>query len=146
MNKVVFRFAFSKSLEIRQFTLCPTFLSRPFPLFCPTFCFYLLWCYFDLSFSSISLLSLSLSFSISLLSFTMANSYPVYNIPKLSLSFFLPLSKSSPLIALNENQWTFSSLLKLKIHLETAVHNSDIFIFQEQYRKEVMNLCTKQIR
>ena len=44
------------------------------------------------------------------------NLYPVYIIPKLSLSLYI--SKSSPLIALNANLWMFSSFFLTQIHLK----------------------------
>ena len=77
--KCIFRFVFCKSLEIRRFTLSPTF----YPPFCHTLYYFL------------PLLSLFFNFSLFFLSLS------------LSLSF----SKSSPVIALNTNLWTFTSLL-----------------------------------
>ena len=59
---------------------------------------------------------LSLSNGYPCIIFTMDNGYPVYNIPKLSLSLFLslflPLSKS---FSLNANLWAFSSLFLNRI-------------------------------
>ena len=89
----IFKICICKSLRVRRFTLGDwCFLSRFFVLY--------------LSLSPSLSLFLSLSFSLSLLILIMDNKKPEYNIPKLSLS----LSKSSRLIALNANLWTFSSL------------------------------------
>ena len=83
----IFRFA-SKSLEIRRLTLCYIFLSSN-PLFLS----------FMMIFWSLTLSLFFSSFSLSISIFL----------------FSLSLSKSSPLIALNANPWTFPSLILSKI-------------------------------
>ena len=110
-----------KSLEIRRFTLGHTFFVLFLSITTKLNLLVSLHEEVCIDLNFIYYLLLYLSLSISLLICTMDNRQPVYNIPKLSLflphslSFTLSHSKSSPLIALNTNLQTFSSLFSLKI-------------------------------
>ena len=95
---MLFRFAFCKSLEIRLFS-CPPFLSH-----------FLVSLSLSYLFISLSL-SPSLSFFLSLLS--LPSLFPLF-LSLFLLSISLSLSKSSPLITLNANLWTFSFLFLLR--------------------------------